>query len=89
MEWPDTLGTRVIVLDFDKTITKKHTRGAIFQTSAVRPRHDSCPLAAAVAGLRCHLPTTPAAAAVHDTVGHGHSLARTLANPGSVPDAAG
>ena len=31
MAWPPELGAKVVVLDFDKTITKKHTRGMITQ----------------------------------------------------------
>eukprot|EP00049_Salpingoeca_infusionum_P023623 m.13136 g.13136 ORF g.13136 m.13136 type:complete len:269 (+) comp5903_c0_seq1:242-1048(+) len=31
--WPDPTVTKAIVLDFDKTITLRHTRGAIFQPS--------------------------------------------------------
>jgi hypothetical protein len=31
--WPATLKINMVVLDFDKTITNKHTRGAIFQSS--------------------------------------------------------
>jgi hypothetical protein len=31
--WPEFLQYGMVVLDFDKTITNKHTRGAIFQAS--------------------------------------------------------
>eukprot|EP00050_Salpingoeca_kvevrii_P010492 m.8691 g.8691 ORF g.8691 m.8691 type:complete len:209 (+) comp2889_c0_seq1:370-996(+) len=35
-EWPEFLEPiKMVVLDFDKTITKRHTRGAIFQTAAL------------------------------------------------------
>lgn len=34
-EWPEFLNIRMVVLDFDKTITSRHTRGAIFQTAGL------------------------------------------------------
>jgi hypothetical protein len=34
-EWPDWLRAKAIVLDFDKTITNRHTRGAVFQHSGL------------------------------------------------------
>ncbi len=35
--WPRFLQYGMVVLDFDKTITNKHTRGAIFQASLMEP----------------------------------------------------
>ena len=35
LEWPEFLQTKLIVLDFDKTITNKHTRGAIFHLAGM------------------------------------------------------
>jgi hypothetical protein len=35
--FPDKLKIGMFVFDFDKTITNKHTRGAIFQTVQAEP----------------------------------------------------
>lgn len=35
--WPDSLKFGMFVFDFDKTITNKHTRGAIFQPVMAEP----------------------------------------------------
>ena len=37
LSWPSNVKTEMFVLDFDKTITNKHTRGAIFQTAQLEP----------------------------------------------------
>eukprot|EP00730_Choanoeca_flexa_P003790 TRINITY_DN11501_c0_g2_i1.p1 TRINITY_DN11501_c0_g2~~TRINITY_DN11501_c0_g2_i1.p1 ORF type:complete len:207 (+),score=38.56 TRINITY_DN11501_c0_g2_i1:659-1279(+) len=37
--WPANTAIKAVVLDFDKTITVKHTRGAIFQTALLEDKN--------------------------------------------------
>ena len=37
MPWPEFLTAKMYVLDFDKTITNKHTRGAVWSLELSKP----------------------------------------------------